>query len=415
MNSIDLFRFRMANAGMARTLIICPTHDHADTLFAAIASVRVQSDPDWELVVIGDGAPARTTEVMEAITSQDHRIRYEPHEKGPRLGEVYRDSVVRGTDSEFLCHLGDDDLWSEHHLASMTRMLDHADWAMQGTLQLMPDGKLRYRFANHAHPKVRAQAQQAFRPMLDGGINNVALRRSAYVTPGLGWETSVEGLGSDQFMWRKYLSHPDIRIAASADVTSLKFRTARERERMPPAFRLAEMTPLLAEINRAGEMSRMRAEADIVEPLFRHFYLTEAGHADTFEAGCSAAGLRPVPMGALPLTAVNGSIMDVPLTPAQTLRCRWGWALSRGAVGELSPLRDLSASFAGQRFFVLVSLRELAGFDPEAARTLARGIGEKFDTKFAEGALIKIEETVVAHLAAQDERAALAHRLAARR
>lgn len=397
---------------MARTLIICPTHDHADTLFAAIASVRVQTDPDWELVVIGDGAPERTSEIVSAFSSQDSRIRYEAHEKGPRYGEVYRDPVVRGSDSEFLCHLGDDDLWSENHLATMTGMLEHADWAMQGTLQLMPDGKVRYRFANHSHPRIRAQAQASFRPMLDGGINNVALRRSAYLRPGLEWETSVEGLGSDQFMWRKYLRDPEIRVAASAAATSVKFRTAREREGMGPAYRLAEMSPVLAQINRPGGLSAMRAGADIVEPLFRQFYLTGAGASPTFDAGCGAAGIRPVASDAKATTAVDGTVMEVPLTQAQVLRCRWAWALARGAVGEMSELEALSETFPSQKFFVLVSLRELAGFDANKARDLTTRIGHAFAAQdFASVALGKIEETVRTNAAKSQRRGPIARLL----
>ncbi len=71
---------------MADVLILCPTFDHAETLLASTASVRAQKFRDWELVVIGDGAPERTAEIMAAIGLADRRIRYEQHPKSARFG-----------------------------------------------------------------------------------------------------------------------------------------------------------------------------------------------------------------------------------------------------------------------------------------------------------------------------------------
>ncbi|MGB3470289.1 MAG: glycosyltransferase family 2 protein [Erythrobacter sp.] len=98
------------------TLIICPTFDHADTLLMATASVRAQTRKDWQMVVICDGSPDRTREVMEAICRQDNRISYVWKPKGERYGETYRDAVIRQVDSAYVCHLGDDDLWLPNHL-----------------------------------------------------------------------------------------------------------------------------------------------------------------------------------------------------------------------------------------------------------------------------------------------------------
>lgn len=82
---------------MADVLILCPTFDHAETLFASTASVRAQTFRDWELVMIGDGAPDRTARIMAAISRVDPRIRYEPHPKSARFGELYRDSIIRAS------------------------------------------------------------------------------------------------------------------------------------------------------------------------------------------------------------------------------------------------------------------------------------------------------------------------------
>ena len=158
---------------MVRTLILCPTHDHCDTLLAAVASVQAQRDPDWRLVVIGDGAPARTGQILAELQARGPRVTYRAFPKGDRFGEVYRDAVIRETEAEFICHLGDDDLWSDRHLQTMTAMLDHADWAMQAELNLLVDGSWMWRIANQAGRLARLLHRADLPGMLGGGLNNV--------------------------------------------------------------------------------------------------------------------------------------------------------------------------------------------------------------------------------------------------
>lgn len=106
---------------MPSILILCPTFDHADTLFASTASVRAQKFQDWELVVIGDGAPDRTGEIISTISQEDERIRYEAHPKSERYGEIYRDRVIRESQAEVVLQLGDDDLWAPDHIEPHAR------------------------------------------------------------------------------------------------------------------------------------------------------------------------------------------------------------------------------------------------------------------------------------------------------
>lgn len=324
---------------MARTLILCPTHDHADTLFASIASVIAQRDQDWEMVVIGDGAPERSAQIVREFSQADPRIRYVGHPKGAHFGEAYRDPVIRGSRAEFVCHLGDDDLWHESHLDTMRAMLEDADWAMQGELVVRPNGNSVWRFSNQGTVGARKEAKRG--RMVSGGSNNVAVRREAYLRLADGWSPAPKGRPADKTMWLKYLSRNDIRVACSADTTYLKFTGQRIRADMAPAARLAEMAPLLATVNRPGVVLKLRENASIGFPLLRAFYSEGAAAASTLEAAFAQAGLRMCSGSEATNIAVDGAAMFVPLSRRQARQCEFVWRILR----ELATGEPLSDSF----------------------------------------------------------------------
>lgn len=59
--------------------VVTATYDRADTLGRAIDSVRAQTFPDWELIVVDDGSTDRTADVLAGY--EDERIRVFRHER----------------------------------------------------------------------------------------------------------------------------------------------------------------------------------------------------------------------------------------------------------------------------------------------------------------------------------------------
>ena len=55
--------------------VIMPTYQGADTIARSIKSVQRQSLSDWELIIVNDGSPDHTNEVVEPFL-EDSRIRY---------------------------------------------------------------------------------------------------------------------------------------------------------------------------------------------------------------------------------------------------------------------------------------------------------------------------------------------------
>ena len=54
--------------------VLIPTHDHAETLPIAIASVREQTLQDFELLVVGDGVGEATRKIASELSADFRRL-----------------------------------------------------------------------------------------------------------------------------------------------------------------------------------------------------------------------------------------------------------------------------------------------------------------------------------------------------
>lgn len=57
--------------------VLLPVRHAADTVAAAVRSVQAQTWPDWELVVVADGADAATLAILQACAAAEPRLRLE--------------------------------------------------------------------------------------------------------------------------------------------------------------------------------------------------------------------------------------------------------------------------------------------------------------------------------------------------
>src|SRR5256885_17225163 len=77
----------------------------------AIDSVLNQTRDDFELLILGDGAPPETIDAALSACAQDARIRCFPFSKGERHGEAHRETVLREARGRYICGFADDALW----------------------------------------------------------------------------------------------------------------------------------------------------------------------------------------------------------------------------------------------------------------------------------------------------------------
>lgn len=108
--------------------IVTPTKNRRALLAEAIASVRAQTFPGWEHLVIDDGSDDRTEEMVAEIAAVDPRVRFLRRE-GERTGaNVCRNLGIREARGEFLVFLDSDDLLApgclEGRVEVMRRNLD---------------------------------------------------------------------------------------------------------------------------------------------------------------------------------------------------------------------------------------------------------------------------------------------------
>lgn len=118
--------------------VVMATFDRSDVLGAAIDSVRAQTDPCWEVVVVGDACTDDTEAAVAAY--DDERIRFVS--LGRNFGEQSGPNTV-GTllaAGELIAYLNHDDLWFPDHLAVARGALERtgADGVLTRVAALLP-------------------------------------------------------------------------------------------------------------------------------------------------------------------------------------------------------------------------------------------------------------------------------------
>lgn len=73
--------------------VLLPTHARADVVGMAVQTVLAQTEANFELLVVGDGAEPGTAQEVQA--SGDHRIKWFDLPKAPGFGYINRNIVLQ--------------------------------------------------------------------------------------------------------------------------------------------------------------------------------------------------------------------------------------------------------------------------------------------------------------------------------
>ena len=107
-----------------KTLVSCiiPTFNRPQMLKEAIDSIRAQTHPHWELLVVDDHSTDNTAEVIKRYQKADPRIRYL---KNPKKGVTSaRNHGVKAANSHIIAFLDHDDISWPHRFESQLRAME---------------------------------------------------------------------------------------------------------------------------------------------------------------------------------------------------------------------------------------------------------------------------------------------------
>lgn len=120
--------------------VVIPVYNHEAYVLETLDSVFAQTFRDFEVVVVNDGSPDRTGELLRPL-AEAGRIRYiEQRNQGPAVARNRGISEARG---EFVAILDDDDLWPPDRLSWQFETLSQHSEAVvvYGQVEFVLDGK----------------------------------------------------------------------------------------------------------------------------------------------------------------------------------------------------------------------------------------------------------------------------------
>ncbi len=204
-----------------RFSIIIPTFDHQETLNYSIHSVLQQTFQDFEILVVGDGAPEKTRDIMTEWCRRDGRIRYFDHPKGDAHGEIYRHEAILASRGEYIYYLCDDDLWLPNHLSVLYPYLLRFDFVSSCFVLVDPDGKVNVLEGQISDPAVRQRMITEKWNLF--GPTSVAHSKRAYLRLPKGWHPRPDGIWSDLYMWRQWMTTPGMSFFSIPAITTAHF------------------------------------------------------------------------------------------------------------------------------------------------------------------------------------------------
>jgi hypothetical protein len=125
---------------MPRVTVVLPTHNRSEVVGYAIDSVLAQTEPDFELLVVGDGCTDDTAEVV--ASRRDPRIRFFDLPKAPHFGYANRNVALREARGELVGFVAHDNLVLPDHLERLSALLARTgcEWAYSRPLWVSGDG-----------------------------------------------------------------------------------------------------------------------------------------------------------------------------------------------------------------------------------------------------------------------------------
>lgn len=103
--------------------VVLPTHDRAERLEGAMASVLSQTVTDLELIVVDDASTDGTPALLERAADADPRVRFVRRERSAGPSPA-RNTGIRIANGDYLAFIDDDDRWHPEKTAVQMQALN---------------------------------------------------------------------------------------------------------------------------------------------------------------------------------------------------------------------------------------------------------------------------------------------------
>ena len=189
---------RGMNSAPPSISVIVPVHDVAGHVGACIESLRAQSFPDFEAIVVVDGPTDGSGAIARAAAGDDERFVFvEQENRG--LGAARNAGLARAR-GDVIAFLDGDDRYAPEFLARMQAALTESgvDWVACGLRNVYPDGTTSTHSAIHGAPELADHPGAAFHALDDWpGI----FRHFPSAWNKLYRRALIEGLAFDEGLW----------------------------------------------------------------------------------------------------------------------------------------------------------------------------------------------------------------------
>jgi glycosyltransferase involved in cell wall biosynthesis len=172
---------------MPKVSVIIPTYNHEEFIVETINSVLNQSFQDFELIVVNDGSPDQTENILKSFIDNG-LIKYVRQEN--QGVAIARNNGLHLSVGEYIAFLDDDDAWHPNKLEWQAEFIDSSDAVLIG-------GDCYYK-KKDTFNKIRDDEQP--RQLKDRDL----FRRNPFVSPGqtLIRRSAIEQLGGfDPTIW----------------------------------------------------------------------------------------------------------------------------------------------------------------------------------------------------------------------
>lgn len=195
--------------------VVIPAYNHAGLILETLNSVLNQTFPDYEVIVINDGSPDETGEILASRVASG-KIRYIEQVNSGQASA--RNRGLAAAKGEYVAFLDDDDLWPHDKLEWQVSLLQELPnlLAVAGTAVSF-DGNGNIQNAGWCEPVITPARLFCGNPIWSPG--QVLIRRSVLLTLG-GFDTKIWG-ADDYDLWFRLSNRG---LFAMRNISALSYR-----------------------------------------------------------------------------------------------------------------------------------------------------------------------------------------------